>query len=153
MGSNPPPGAQVSPDGKWFWDGTKWEPVAAAGGPAAAQLAPMPPAQPAPYVQPPYAYGPRTNSLAVASLVAGILAWLLCPLLGGILAVIFGHVSRGQIKRSGEGGGGMALAGLILGYLNLGGALIAGVIYALLLGGLILYGASGGGGSFPSPSP
>ena len=151
MGSNPPPGAQVSPDGKWFWDGTKWAPVPAAE--AATQLAPMPAAPPAPYVQPPYAYGPRTNSLAVASLVTGILSWLLCPLLGGVLAVIFGHVSRGQIKRSGEGGGGMAIAGLILGYLNIGGALVAGIIYFLLLGGLLLYGAANGGGSFASPSP
>ena len=151
MGSNPPPGAQVSPDGKWFWDGTKWEPLAAAG--PAPQLAPVPPAPPVAYAQPAYVYGPRTNSLAIASLVTGILSWLLCPLLGGILAVIFGHVSRGQIKRSGEGGGGMALAGLILGYLNLGGALVAGVIYFLLLAGLILYGAANGGSSLPSPSP
>ena len=147
MGSNPPPGAQVSPDGKWFWDGTKWEPVA-----APTQLAPAPPPSPVPYGQPGYVYAPRTNSLAIASLVTGILAWLLCPLLGGILAVIFGHVSRGQIKRSGEGGGGMALAGLILGYLNLGGALVAGIVYFLLLGGLLLYGAANGG-SLPSPSP
>lgn len=54
---------------------------------------------------------PRTNSLAIAALVMGFVF----PL----LAIPFGHVARSQIRRTGEQGGGMALAGLILGYLNL----------------------------------
>ena len=147
MGSNPPPGAQISPDGKWFWDGAKWAPMPDPG--AATQIAPVaPPAPPAPYAQPMYAYGPKTNSLAIASLVTGILSWVLCPFLGAILAVIFGHVSRGQIKRTGEGGGGMAIAGLILGYLNLGGAVLVIVFYVLLFAGIAIFGAS-----LPTVSP
>lgn len=106
------------------------------------------PQQPAPYVQPVYVYGPKTNSMAVASLVSGILAWLLCPLLAGVLAVIFGHVARGQIRQTGEGGGGMAIAGLILGYLNLGGAVLVGVFYLLLFAGIAIFGAA-----LPSVSP
>ena len=61
----------------------------------------------------------RTNSLAVASLILGFLS--LFPVFG-ILAVVFGHMARSQIHKS-EGrmkGDGMALAGLILGYLGLG---------------------------------
>lgn len=54
---------------------------------------------------------PRTNSLAVVALVLG----LVFPL----LAIPFGHIARAQIRRTGEQGGGMALAGLILGYLGI----------------------------------
>lgn len=63
--------------------------------------------------------GAQTNSLAVASLLVGLLA--LAPPCA-ILAVVFGHIARSQIRKS-EGrmkGGGLALAGLILGYLGLG---------------------------------
>ncbi len=61
---------------------------------------------------------PSNNGLAVASLVLSLL-WL-CGI-GSLLAVIFGHIARGQIKRSNgrETGAGLALAGLILGYLPL----------------------------------
>ena len=112
---------------------------------------------PPPGEQPPaqyaaQAYGPRTNGLAIASLVTGILSWVMCPLFAGVMAIIFGHIARGQIKRSGEAGGGLAIAGLVLGYVNLAGALLIGVVYALVLGGLILGGAFGGG-SIASPSP
>jgi hypothetical protein len=36
-----------------------------------------------------------------------------------ILAIVFGHIARGQVRRTGEGGRGMATAGLILGYMVL----------------------------------
>jgi hypothetical protein len=54
--------------------------------------------------------------------VLGLLGWLVCGI-GSILAVIFGHVARGQIKRSNgtQTGSGMALAGLILGYIGIVG--------------------------------
>jgi hypothetical protein len=55
---------------------------------------------------------PRTNGFAIGALVCGVV-----PFLGGIPAVIFGHVARAQIQRSGERGDGMAVAGLVLGYL------------------------------------
>lgn len=54
----------------------------------------------------------KTNGFAVGSLVCGII-----PFFGGIPAVILGHVARGQIRQSGERGDGMAVAGLVLGYL------------------------------------
>lgn len=61
---------------------------------------------------PPYGYPPParpTNALAVASLVC---AFLVAP-----LGVVFGHISLFQIKRSGEDGRGLAIAGLVIGYL------------------------------------
>ena len=61
----------------------------------------------------------RTNPLAVASLLLGFFS--LFPLFG-ILAIVFGHIARSQIRKSAgrQKGSGMALAGLILGYLFLG---------------------------------
>lgn len=50
----------------------------------------------------------RTNGLAVASLVC---AFLFAP-----LGIVFGHLSLSQIKKTGEEGRGLAVAGLILGY-------------------------------------
>jgi Domain of unknown function (DUF4190)/DUF1707 SHOCT-like domain len=58
---------------------------------------------------------PRTNSLAVAALVCGV-AEVFTLGLTAIPAVVLGHMARGQIRRSGEQGSGLALAGLILGW-------------------------------------
>jgi hypothetical protein len=49
-------------------------------------------------------------------MVLGIL-WLWW--VGSILAIVFGHVSLHQMRSSGQGGRGMAIAGLVLGYLGL----------------------------------
>jgi hypothetical protein len=72
---------------------------------------------------------PGTNGLAVASLVLGII-WLYW--LGSILAVIFGHVALSQIARSGQNGRGLAIAGLVLGWIGVGVLVIAmlGVVAA-----------------------
>ena len=65
-----------------------------------------------------------TNVLAVISFVLsllGVLATFLIPLLPQIAGIICGHIARSQIRRS-EGsqvGSGMALAGLIIGYLSI----------------------------------
>lgn len=88
-------------------------------------------------------YRSPTNSLAVASLVFGIVSWFLCPLVGGIIAVICGHAALGQIKTSGEGGSGMASAGLVLGYIHIAVASVVIVFWLLVFGGLAaLIGAS-----------
>ncbi len=138
MSSALPPGTQVSADGKWYWDGSKWAPVTT---PATTQPA-YPPAYPYPYAS------QRTNSMSIASLVSGILAWLVCPFLGGVLAVIFGHVGRGQIKQSGEAGGGMAMAGLVLGYANIGVSVLGIIAWIFLFVGAAFIGAI-----IPSVSP
>ncbi|WP_217199534.1 DUF4190 domain-containing protein [Streptomyces buecherae] len=64
-----------------------------------------------------YVAAQRTNGLAVASMVLGIL-WLYW--VGSILALIFGYVARNQIRERGEGGGGMATAGIVLGWVGAG---------------------------------
>jgi hypothetical protein len=60
----------------------------------------------------------RTNQLALASLICGI-AQIFFGLLTGIPAVICGHLARKQIRQTGEEGAGMAMAGLILGYVGI----------------------------------
>jgi type IV pilus assembly protein PilA len=63
----------------------------------------------------------QTDGKATASLVLGILSLLCFGLLTGLPAIILGHISRGNIERSRGrlGGAGMALTGLILGYVSI----------------------------------
>lgn len=73
-----------------------------------------------------------TNRLAITSLVFGILAWIILPLIGGMIAIITGHIARSQIKRREQDGAGIALAGLILGYINMV-IFLVGVVAAIML--------------------
>ncbi len=57
----------------------------------------------------------KTNGLALASLACGLAQFSFGPAVA-IPAIVFGHVARRQIKRTGEQGAGLALAGLILGW-------------------------------------
>lgn len=69
---------------------------------------------------PPYgAYGapaPKTNGLAIASLVASVIS--LCGL-GSIAGIVLGVVALNQIKVSGESGRGLAIAGIVVGAVTL----------------------------------
>jgi hypothetical protein len=84
------------------------------------------------YGQPPYGYPyappQRTNGLAIASMVLGIL-WLYW--IGSILALVFGYVARKQIRERNEGGGGMATAGIVLGWIGVG-ILAVGIVFGVL---------------------
>ncbi|WP_219512699.1 MmpS family transport accessory protein [Nonomuraea ceibae] len=98
-----------------------------------------------PYSQPNPAYGqppaPRTNGLAVASLVLGLIGFISCGLTS-ILAVIFGHVAIGQIRRDGTDGRGMALAGVILGWVLSGAWILFWVLSWLGVVSSALYSAA-----------
>jgi hypothetical protein len=101
-------------------------PPAAAGGPPGYGPPPAPygPGYPAPYG---YPVPRRTNGLAIASMVLGIL-WIYW--IGSILALVFGYIARGQIRERGEAGDGMAIAGIVLGWVGVGFiglALVAGI--------------------------
>ncbi|MFJ9632102.1 DUF1707 and DUF4190 domain-containing protein [Streptomyces sp. NPDC101175] len=77
---------------------------------------------------------PPTNGKAVGALVCGL---LIVPTLGltGIPAVILGHTARAEIRRTDEGGDGLALTGLIFGWLAVSA-------WTLLLMLLVVAGAS-----------
>lgn len=81
----------------------------------------------------------RTSSLAVVSLVFGILCWVALPFIGAVVAVICGHAARGEIRRAPAGtieGDGMALAGLILGWLHLLLCVLVVFAFVLFFGGI-----------------
>jgi type II secretory pathway pseudopilin PulG len=98
--------------------------------PAPQQYTPQPqyPQQAQPYRG---QYPQQTDGGAIASLILGITSFALClSFFTGIPAIILGHISRSKIKRSGGRlkGDGMALAGLIMGYLSLPFILIIAAI-------------------------
>ena len=65
----------------------------------------------------------------------GIVAW---PI-GSILALVFGYMAKRQIDESGgvQGGRGLAIAGIVLGWVGIAGLIILIVV-------LVLIGVSGG---------
>ena len=65
----------------------------------------------APYTPAPIVSNPKTNTLAIVTLILGILGF-------NIIAVILGFVSLSQIKKTGEQGRVMAIIGLILGFIG-----------------------------------
>lgn len=84
-----------------------------------------------------------TSTTAVISLVFGILCWMAIPFIGAVVAVVCGHLARGEIRRAPPGsmeGDGMAVAGLVLGYAHL--VLFALAIFLFLtFGGLAWFAA------------
>ena len=68
--------------------------------------------------------GPRTDGLAIAALVLGIFSlvcsWICLGVILGPAAAIMGFISRNRIAASGGtiGGGGLAIAGLVLGIIG-----------------------------------
>ena len=117
----PPPGYYPDPDNpavqRW-WDGSAWAVPPSSGARLPDGSRPEGTA----------ADRPPTNVFALASLAFG-LAWI--AFVGSILAVVFGHVAVAQIQRSGgrEAGRGLAIAGLIVGYIGVG---ILGVLVLAL---------------------
>jgi hypothetical protein len=78
----------------------------------------IPAAPPQVYQQAPFGAQRPTNGMAIAALICGvcqIFFWFLT----GIPAIVLGHMARRQIRQTGEAGDGMALAGMILGYIGL----------------------------------
>ncbi|TFD27111.1 thioredoxin domain-containing protein [Cryobacterium sp. TMT2-23] len=116
---------------------------------------PEPSNEPAPYIpvpgSQPYPQRPKTNTLAIVSLVSAFFV--------SLAAVITGHIALGQIKRRGEGGRGLAIAGLILGYAGIVATIIGVVlliVFAAALGAFFktaTYDGSTGGSTSQATSP
>ncbi len=101
---------------------------------AAEPIIPPKTATPSPTIQMQTAYSvpPKTNSMAVAGFVLGILSlfsWICClGVLTSILAIVFSAVGLSKIKQTGEQGRGLAIAGLVLGILGI----VSYIIYLIL---------------------
>ncbi len=116
-GAQPPPG----------------QPISAPYGSAAPPYTAYAPAYAPTYGQ--SASVPPTSGFAIASLICSIVSWFLVPFIGGVLAVIFGHIARQEIRRS-QGwkrGNGLALAGLVIGYIHIAVALVVGIVFLWLV--------------------
>ena len=115
-------GSYQGTDLGWHEGAADWLPLAAIPALAGSVAVPPTPVGAFPPQQMPVYAGqpPRTSGLAIASLVLGLLG-LFSAGLAGIPAVICGHLSLGRIKRSAGSkvGRGMAVAGLITGYLGI----------------------------------
>lgn len=111
----------------WGQPQDQWgQPPPAQWGQPAGQWGQQPPGQwgqqpPPPY--PPPGQG-GTNGFAIASLIFGLLG-------GVLLSVIFGFVALSQIKRRGQGGRGLAIAGL-----SLSGAWVVGIVAIAVIAAL-----------------
>lgn len=104
--------------------------------------APLPPPAPLPA-------GRQASALAIISLIAGILGWVMFPVVAALVAVVCGHLARGEIRREPQrfDGDGLAVAGLVLGYANLVLAAVVVMMIVLFFGGLVGLAALGAGWS------
>lgn len=85
-----------------------------------------------------------TSPTAIASLVFGLLSWVAIPFIGALVAIVCGHLARAEIRRAAPGtlqGDGLAVSGLILGYLHI--LIVVGfVLFAFtFLGGIAWFAA------------
>lgn len=123
MSYQPPPNYPPPPSGD------QWPAQGPGAPPPPAQGYPPPPGYPpqgypqmpygVPQGAPTYAVAqPQTSGLAITSLIFGILG--LCTGLAGIVAVITGHMALSRIRSSNGSvtGRGLAIAGLVLGYIS-----------------------------------
>jgi len=76
----------------------------------------------------------RDSTLAIISLISGLVGWVI-PLVGGIVAIVTGHLARKEIRQSNNtlSGDGMAIAGLVLGYVHVGIIIIVFVFILMLI--------------------
>lgn len=88
----------------------------------------------------------NTWAIVSASFAASTVIGTWC--LGGIVAVVTGHIARSQIKRTGEAGANLALAGLIVGYISIGLFFLFILAYVLFFVFLFAIAAT-----HPAPSP
>ncbi len=102
---------------------------------------PNPFESPTPYgmPNPSYTRPPANDGFAITSMVCGIIAVLSCYF-GGILgtvAVVFGHISLRKIKKDPNlGGKGMAIAGLVTGYIGIAFTVCSVIVFTLFATGM-----------------
>ena len=88
----------------------------------------------------------QTSALAIISLVSGLLGWTLLPLVGSLVAIVTGHMARAEIQRSNGQmeGDGLAIAGLVLGWLVIAVSVLTILAFIFFFGGLaVLFGLLG----------
>jgi len=72
--------------------------------------------------------------MSIAALVLGIASFFICPLVGSVLAIIFGYIGLKNIRESRGAlqGEGFAKGGIILGFINLGVTLVLIIVIVIV---------------------
>ena len=80
-------------------------------------------------------YAPPNSSMAIVSLVTGILGLTIFPLIGSIIALITGSMAKKEIRasRGALGGEGMAKAGVILGWIGIALSILGLCLFFVLV--------------------
>ena len=107
------------------------------------QAAAQPPAAPqAPVPPPAYAPMPQTSNSAIIALVLAIVAWVVCPIIPAIIALVFASKADKEIAVSNGWvtGGGLVTAAKIVSWINIG--LYAAIVAVGLL--VVIIAAVGG---------
>jgi len=81
----------------------------------------------------PYGYAFPKNSLAVWSLVLGLVGIFVCGLFTGIPAIVVGHKARGAVAEGQANNPGMATAGIVLGWISTILSIIGVLVFVLLI--------------------
>ena len=164
---NLPPGTLVWRDGMANWMPASQVPELAGGG-GELPVAAAPITEPAPRAagtapggyaavgyQQTYAHAPAPNNgMAIASMVCGIVSVpLSCFVVPGILAIIFGHIARAQIRRGQGGGDGFAITGLICGYVMTALTLLGYAVYIFMIVAFAASAANRNTRFNPGPAP
>tara|TARA_B110000495_G_C22849124_1_gene495141 strand:- start:223 stop:549 length:327 start_codon:yes stop_codon:yes gene_type:complete len=82
------------------------------------------------------------QEMAIVSLVAGILSLTMCGIFAAIPAIICGHIGMKKADRGEASGRGMAMAGMIMGYVSLVLTVLFIAIYAFFV--VVAVGAAAG---------
>ena len=82
----------------------------------------------------------QTSSFAIASLVCSLASWIVIPFVGAVAAVVLGHIARHEIRHSygQKSGNGLAMAGLVIGYIQIALSIVVVFFFLLLLSRLRL---------------
>jgi hypothetical protein len=148
-------GAISLQDQVWWQGQSGWVPLSqtpygGTGNPPLPTTPVIPGAAASPHWTPPVQ---STSNLAIWSLVCGCLS-LLCGVFASIPAIILGHLALGDIKKTSRPGRGLALAGLIIGYIMTVLGIIGIVIYITMLPTImkqVQAAAAAQGQAFPNP--
>lgn len=129
MSEQPGPGWYADPTSRFdhrYWDGTTWTEHVSRNGQATTD--PLDgTGQSAEVWRTQASTSPRTNTKAIVSLVLALI-WF--GGLASIVAVIVGIMAKREIRdRPGEGGGGVATAGIVIGVIGVLGGLLAFVAF------------------------
>ncbi|GAB4013491.1 DUF4190 domain-containing protein [Nocardioides ultimimeridianus] len=86
------------------------------------------------YGGPQYAGGPgypgapaKTDGMAIGALIASVLGF--CTCIGFVVGIVLGFISLSRTKASGAGGRGMAIAGIVLGFVGI----VLGIVLVVVL--------------------